>query len=494
MKKYSVRAIFLLYSAWNYSNDFYWLQSTLSAIAYYIESYFYYIDDIVEDVYFCSARDKYYNVESSEIMDVVIKNVKLFVDDDKAFFNDLKSKEIPRAEQTLDGQIIINKISPSDFLHFFVFHKRLSDLEVILSASAWLRYGVAIKSVDVVAIFSQIVKKLCNQQEDELHINGFEKSILLKYNDDVQVMLSQYIGMVFEHRNYYERERQSFDPAKLEAEEKMALFLSHREDFHLQIMQDIIEENIDDLLQSKRKYWDGLCFYWTEERERKFNSQFNSLINKIKSKLRSTESFQDIYETVNNELSTVFPDIASYKEILYTLSSAEYLYNQYIKDQNQRPEFDYSCISILYYMALEDILNKLIYIPYRDTILIPNISIAKTEGTGYLFKPSYYLNPGMSSFKELCEIGNLGYLFYLINKTPKFKKYIGNKFGVTNFENLKSYGYDLVNRASVNRNHAAHGGVVISYTEAYSDKKYVFDNRNISNYRGLIFKLFKLLK
>ena len=43
-----------------------------------------------------------------------------------------------------------------------------------------------------------------------------------------------------------------------------------------------------------------------------------------------------------------------------------------LKGHEEIDRFDYSCVSILYYMALEDFANKLIYIPYLNDVLTPN--------------------------------------------------------------------------------------------------------------------------
>ena len=58
-----------------------------------------------------------------------------------------------------------------------------------------------------------------------------------------------------------------------------------------------------------------------------------------------------------------------YPKLFNSLVSAEYLYKQYVAGKEPNEQFDYSCISIMYYMALEDFANKLVYIPYAKDVL-----------------------------------------------------------------------------------------------------------------------------
>lgn len=70
--------------------------------------------------------------------------------------------------------------------------------------------------------------------------------------------------------------------------------------------------------------------------------------------------------------------------------SAEYLYSIYVENQFQKEDFDYSCISIMYYKALERSINKIIYKPYRMKVLEYNKSDAISEDSQYLLSPNYY--------------------------------------------------------------------------------------------------------
>jgi len=58
-----------------------------------------------------------------------------------------------------------------------------------------------------------------------------------------------------------------------------------------------------------------------------------------------------------------------YPNIFSSLVSAEYLYQQYVEHSAANPNFDYSCISIMYYMSLEVFLNKMVYTPYANNVL-----------------------------------------------------------------------------------------------------------------------------
>ena len=97
-------------------------------------------------------------------------------------------------------------------------------------------------------------------------------------------------------------------------------------------------------------------------------------------------------------------------------------------------------------MSLEDFINKLVFIPYADDVLltIDRKSVRdkdwkNTEGKKYVSDFSkFFLRNGKP--KDSCEIGPLGYLFEGVETEEFFKKYLTDRFQIYDFERVKTFG------------------------------------------------------
>ena len=146
----------------------------------------------------------------------------------------------------------------------------------------------------------------------------------------------------------------------------------------------------------------------------------------------------------------------------------------------------------MYYVSLEDFLNKLVYTPYADDVLITlsdNDLKDKSTWKKYVSTNRYFWSN--KKLKRTCEIGNIGYLLKLINKETCFMDYITEKYPKTNPERLMDLGERLVN-ISPRRNEAAHGGNYITYSDVCDDKKEIY-NTVVSEYKGMIKELLEIL-
>ena len=144
-------------------------------------------------------------------------------------------------------------------------------------------------------------------------------------------------------------------------------------------------------------------------------SKISNTVNKYKSfeliNLSSKNTNQEDYEyycmKVNTDLKKYLEKLKDYPILLSGLASAEYLYDLYVNKMKEKDDFDYSCVSIMYYKTLEDLINKIIWIPYRKEILEKNTNEAISTKL-YLNDPKYYYS--YQGFKEACELGPLGFL------------------------------------------------------------------------------------
>jgi len=76
---------------------------------------------------------------------------------------------------------------------------------------------------------------------------------------------------------------------------------------------------------------------------------------------------QEACKKVKEELGVTKADRLP-DEILQVLSTAEFLYGRFIEEKESIEGFDYSCISAMYYQALEKTYNYFMYSGYIANI------------------------------------------------------------------------------------------------------------------------------
>ena len=206
------------------------------------------------------------------------------------------------------------------------------------------------------------------------------------------------------------------------------------------------------------------------------------------------------------------------------LATAELLLNKYAGQEYASKGFDYSCISSLYYQAVESMYNELLWSKYAAKL---NDLKENEDSFSYLYrhnelpanmlgylpadKPNYYLNKEKTRIANALTMGNFNYILFnatsnVSNALPDFKSFLEIEFGFdsiprNSFE-YKSFqeGIDELYRqikvAIPKRNAASHGKNVISLEDCKSDKKIVLsDLQSIrNNSLGLILQFLSLYR
>lgn len=186
-------------------------------------------------------------------------------------------------------------------------------------------------------------------------------------------------------------------------------------------------------------------------------------------------------------------------DIIQVLSTAEYLYDKFIEDKDPIKGFDYSCISAMYYQALEKTYNYLMYSGYINELNKDKSgdlsSIINHKAYGYF--PDYgnrYLKKikNKKILEKTCMYGDFEVLLkFLLNiddcncsEVAHYKDYLYNTFG-WNTEVLDDKGlppkiadkieklYKGIKITRDRRNNASHGGIIINYDTAREDKDFV---------------------
>lgn len=180
--------------------------------------------------------------------------------------------------------------------------------------------------------------------------------------------------------------------------------------------------------------------------------------------------------------------------MISTLSTAEYLYQIYVLNRQSNEVFDYSFISIMYYQAIENILNNLVFNPYK--IFCEFSHINRNNAENYFKNPKKYGYYKSNSFilKNSIELGPLGYLLQDIDECETFKKFILNKYDVKDLKIVQQLG-NQIKLISKRRNTAAHA-TKVDLNTTIQDKTVVFDdtiqNDDIQNMRNLLMNTLKL--
>ena len=251
---------------------------------------------------------------------------------------------------------------------------------------------------------------------------------------------------------------------------------------------------------------DDTILFELEELMNIFIDKFNSLIHK---KHNLKPEFLEIELSLKQQMEKMGKFQYVSEDIFNTLVTAEFLFNLFVGNEGQDKCFvimDYSCISILYYTALENALNTILYQGYME-ILRDN----GFEHSNSLDKYEYILNDffairgkvdiikGCYRKNKLCAtlpLGNLARFFSIKYNKPKHLMDFYNtvfclpKDKVNTINNL----FEEVNEISFSRNNAAHGGSIIKVDDVRNDKRNVYEIGQVRNCRRVLFKFLELLK
>lgn len=222
------------------------------------------------------------------------------------------------------------------------------------------------------------------------------------------------------------------------------------------------------------------------------------IVEKIKTTIQKMDLYDDLYKSVSKEFLPYSGEMIQYPKILNSLVSAEYLYRQYIEKKEPKSSFDYSCISVMYYLSLEDFANKLVYSKYEIEVL-SNIGLKspyekkwkENDYSDYVSSYDAFWDKKTKSFKKTCEIGTLGYLLKKIFDEKYLRDFLTNTYNGIDIKKLQNYGEKLIDVAQ-RRNNAAHGGNYLTQSDVLKDKENVY-SVSMEEIKGLIFELLEIL-
>lgn len=493
LRKETTESLYLLYTYWRITKTRKNLKTLVAAIIDYIQVYF---EDFDHDpqMHLHYPLDGLMTVKKLAVISHWLEIIAFHTDGIFDKYKDLKW--LAPVDTMADDIVETAQISKFEMLNY----KRvfINDDNETVRKKAIGNHGYAtwIKTVDVMHIFCDVCQVLCYLPEKDLKKMNTTKAAMIELYDNMTKIKNYYTGKVFFHQVYYELERKYFDSQVMNALEEDAQLLADSVDDVLAFVEAISSDDIENLMQAKMKYVSRIQDFTTEEQEKKLEELTNRIVEKIKSTVSKEAIYDELYAAVSTEFEPYLVTLAKFSNIFSSLVSAEYLYKQYIENQSPKTNFDYSCISIMYYMALEDFLNKLVYIPYAKEVLA---NVEKKEVQAYNRKQNIGWKKYVSDYtkfwkngkpKDSCEIGVVGFLFDGIDEEVYFQKFLNDKFGITDFAHVKTLGKALKEKAK-RRNDAAHGGNYLTYNDVCEDKGNVYDV--IKEYKGMILELLMII-
>lgn len=247
-----------------------------------------------------------------------------------------------------------------------------------------------------------------------------------------------------------------------------------------------------------------------------------SICDALVSQNSRTDEFMRYKKSICNDLGSLSRRLP--QKAIDTLATAEMLYSKYATSEYADANFDYSCISVLYYQAVETMYNALFWSKYSN--YLNNKTVGKESFAKlYSNKRSHYLIPGYlpttDPSKYVSQKGDRIHNFLMMgafnvllksltsNQSTDMRNlrlYFDSVFGFEKvpknseeyraFQNTIDELFSKINIAKDRRNDASHGRKKINLEDCTTDKEMVLpDLANIrDNYLGLIRLFLSLYK
>lgn len=498
LRKRSVESIYFLFTEWRVDRDDKKLSKLISSIVDYIQAYY---DDYDHDpdMHLYYPLDKLSDFDKLGIISHWLELIAFHTNGISEKYKDLKW--LFPVDRMADDVIATNQISRYEMLLYKSAFSSDDNKTVQQKAICNHGYAIWIKTVDVMYVVTDIFQVLNYSSDDVYRHLGTSKRSATELYDKMVKIRDYFTRKMFFHQVYYESERHYIDSQVMEALEKDAEQISGSIDDIIEYVSAFADDDISGLMQAKQKYLTRLADYTSSEQEKKLDELTTYVVEKIKTVIEKTDFYNELYTSVSNDFMPYASELMKYPQIFSSLVSAEYLYQQYVEHKSPNPKFDYSCISIMYYMSLEDFVNRMIYIPYEKEILssIPQANLAdkkwvKEESKKYVsdFRRFWSLDKKHNEYhvKDSCEIGVLGYLFESLGREEYLRGFINTHYLGADVDRLRQFGIHL-KQVAPRRNDAAHGGNYLTYSDVCADKENVYDSAR--EYRGMILELMNVL-
>lgn len=247
------------------------------------------------------------------------------------------------------------------------------------------------------------------------------------------------------------------------------------------------------------------------------NDFLDSISLTISSYIKEKVKSQRLFTSLKNEVSE---DLSRYNQqvpvnVIETLVTAEYLYKLYIDGKEPLQDFDYSCISALYYQSFEALYNNMIMDPYllllehdpghqifwnRMRRNERNRNNLRAEGYGFFPEKRIGQFVNRDGFKHSCMLWDFeNMLKMVVDSLPEVQYFSSFLDGISvpGWRDTLPAFVDAVAAARPFRNDASHGGTIVSFNTASNDKERIlimseFERANM--YKNLIKQLLTMIR
>lgn len=492
LRKSSVESLYLLLTYWRIKKDRKILKDLTKSGVDYIQTYF---DEFDKDpeMHLYYPLDGLMTVKKLAVIERWLEIIAFHTNGIFEKYQELRW--LKPVDRMADNIIETSQISKCEMMYYKSVFSSDDNKTVQQKAVCNHGYGIWMKTVDVMYIVCDIFQILYNYTDEELKKMNTSRAAMLEEYDNMVKVRDYYTRKVFFHQVYFQLERRYLDSQIMEALEEDAENFSRSIDNVLDFVNAIADDDIESLVRAKQKYISTAAEYISGDQEEKLDNLTAQVVNKIKATIQKLDVYVELYGAISEDFDKYASELVKHPQIFSSLVSAEYLYRQYVEGKSPITNFDYSCISIMYYMALEDFINKLVYIPYSREVLsqidsmdLNNRSWQRKESSRYVSSFGKFWSYGR--LKQSCEIGVLGFLFEAVLKEDKFEQWLLQKFPSINANAVRVFGIEL-RTVSQRRNDAAHGGNYLTYSDVCTDKHNVYDT-DVQSFRGMIVELLEL--
>lgn len=364
-----------------------------------------------------------------------------------------------------------------------------------------------IKSLNIIYLLNVFIDQLLKNKKIHYDLNHIKKAKRILLKIDREVTASIYKNSTIDVTEY--REEKIIDITKQNTEYYVAVIESV-----LGNIKSLIEESVNDNIEGMMK-----CFFSAKAQLGKISDIYNyDLMTQVDEMLiilknriiNEVEKSSNQYIFVENEIKNSLGEgynilpVNAKKELI----TAELLFKNYGNCENENMGFDFSCISSLFYQAVESAYNILIWEKYKNelnNVVVDGVSYPKwfkdntykfkknkdyNHLNGYLPKGSedYYLyfdkNTKDSKANEYCMMGNMASLLENMYANPTglihFVEYLYELFNINSkekidlnhrkFKLLQEFK-DKLSIAAPKRNLASHGNRRLMLDECKEDRE-----------------------
>ena len=483
----SVESMYMLYTYWRLTKSKKLLRQLVTSIIDFIQTYYYEYDNDPD-------MNLYQDLEGvmiSKKLDIITDWLKLVTYHSERIFE--KYRDIGwlnKRNAFVDAYVVTNEISKMQMLMCQLSFPNDEEETIKKKAIAYHSYGMWVKTADVLSIVGEIFSVLLSLDTSELDILFVSRQHVELQYDTIIKLRDHFISSLFYYKSFYTEERRYIDSGLMEILEKEAEIVSDSIDSVIAMVDSFEKDNITELLLAKQKYLSTVEEYALDFHKDKLELLTERVVKKIKENLEKREKYDELYRFVSTSFIKYAKELIKYPDILDTLVSAEYLYREFVINDKPKKGFDYSCISVMYYLALEDILNKLMYTPYSKEVLS---NVKKSDWKKYVSHANHFWNNKDNCYKGTSELGNLGYLLESVKTCEAFRNYLIERFPSIEVAKLNEFGRKIKDIAP-RRNNAAHGGKLLTYQDAVQDRQTVYDHEPEYLYlRGMIAEVLEIL-